>query len=218
MNELHTNIDENISVNNFKRPFLSTKKRKLNLFITNKIDTLKLEKIQKGQFFVILKGPLGIIKFVRKLQNFFAYSNGNTTINKEIINNNSVRFISLTRNELQSFYGEIISRYDWLTAGFFHEFIIRGIGYRYRFHRFKKQNSLYFKIGYGHKVLFLLYYEPLISFRSNKRYDFVLSSMNKAKLKSFAQQIRLIKPTDPYKGKGIKYYQDLLKLKVGKVR
>jgi large subunit ribosomal protein L6 len=183
------------------------------LFVTKKINTLILKRVNLDQIFITLNGPLGSLKFIRRF--FSIVSN---FVSKKIVIKDDNNLLLTSRAELFSFFGEVSSRYDWLIAGFFHEFIIRGIGYRYRYHRANNKNSLLFKIGYGHKVLFLLSSMPDIRFRNNRRYDFVLTSLNKAKLRQFAEQVRLVKPIDAYKGKGIKYYHDLLKLKVGKVR
>jgi hypothetical protein len=211
------------------------------LFLTKKPGTLEIKKISSAQLCITLTGLLGKLTFVRKF-NFSEVINYDPAMAEETyfpvyFEQNHLMFNMLrarpssacafvmsdylfltVRAELASFYGEISNRYDWLIGGFFHEFIIRGIGYRYRFHRSNAQKSLFFKIGYGHRVLFSLSAMKNITFRNNRRYDFVLSSMNKGALKQFAEQVRLIKPSDAYKGKGIKYYHAPLKLKIGKVR
>jgi len=115
-----------------------------------------------------------------------------------------------------AFHKFLVGRLNWLATGFFHEFIIRGIGYRYKFHRRQGLSALFFKIGYGHRILFPIPME--IDFRNNKRYDFIVAGFNKSVVKTFAEEVRNLKPTDAYKGKGIKYYQTPLKLKIGKVR
>jgi hypothetical protein len=211
------------------------------LFLTNKLDTLSIKKVSFNQVAITLTGLLGRLFFIRKFnsselidfeEGYAIYSDGFFPVyfEKDHLIFNLLRgrhkadsitnYLFLTsRAELASLYGEILKKQDWLTGGFFHEFIIRGIGYRYRYHRSNKVNSLFFKIGYGHKILFSLSsMKNEVTFRNNRRYDFVLSGMNKGILKQFAEQIRAIKPTDAYKGKGIKYYHAPLKLKVGKVR
>jgi hypothetical protein len=211
------------------------------LFLTNKLDILDIKKISSNQIAVTLTGLLGKLFFIRKFNSselidfekgYATYCDGFFPVYFEesrLIFNllrgkpgldpiNNYLFLT-SRSELASLYGEILKKQNWLTSGFFHEFIIRGIGYRYRYHKSNKINSLFFKIGYGHKILFSLSsMKNEITFRNNRRYDFVLSSVNKGALKQFAEQIRTIKPTDAYKGKGIKYYHTPLKLKVGKVR
>jgi large subunit ribosomal protein L6 len=103
-----------------------------------------------------------------------------------------------------------------LFRGFYFEFIIRGIGFKYKFFKKNGKFSLLFKLGFGHRVLYNL--NQFVSFRSNRRFDFVLFSMDKSILRNFAENLLNIKRTDSYKGKGIKYYRLPLKLKVGKVR
>ena len=220
-----------------RTPLLPIKK----LFLTRKEDTIAIKKIAANQVIIALTGMLGKLQFVRKFSSSEAlkydmtghynaggfypeyFNEGRLIFNlfrANFYNGTKIgdHLFLTSRAEMASLYGEILSKYDWLSGGFFHEFIIRGIGYRYRYHKSHGVKSLLFKIGYGHRILFPLSNMKNITFRNNRRYDFVLSGMHKGKLKEFAEQIRFIKPSDPYKGKGIKYYHTPLKLKVGKVR
>jgi len=96
------------------------------------------------------------------------------------------------------------------------EFIIRGIGYKFRFYRSREEAFLSFRLGYAHRILFPL---ALVgSFMTNKRYDFVLSSRQPSQFRQVAEALRGLRPSHPYKGKGLKYDRAPLVLKVGKVR
>lgn len=176
--------------------------RKLELFVFNKKDALYLRPIDSLQCYVTIIGPLGKIShFLRYGTNFLQSSN---------------KLFFTSKKYYYSFVGYLNSMLLGLVRGFYFEFIIRGIGFKYRYFKKNNQYSLLFKLGYGHKVFFRL--NDLVSFKNNKRFDFLISGFDKGMVKNFAEAIRVIKETDSYKGKGIKYYRTPLKLKVGKVR
>jgi len=121
-----------------------------------------------------------------------------------------------TPHGLGSFLRRPLGQYQGLATGFYHELILRGIGYRYRFHRRGGSTSLSFKIGLGHRVLLPL--KPSCYLRTNRRFDILLFGSAKGELRRYAETLRTIRPTEAYKGKGIKHYAAPLRLKVGKVR
>ena len=177
--------------------------RKGDLFIFCKKDAISLKLIDSIQCYVTVVGPLG------KISRFLRYGTNFLQLNTNII-------FFTDKKYYYSFFGFINSILQGLARGFYFEFIIRGIGFKYRYFKKNNEYSLLFKLGYGHKVFFRL--NNLVSFKNNKRFDFLISGFDKGLVKTFAESIRCIKETDDYKGKGIKYYRTPLKLKVGKVR
>jgi len=160
-----------------------------------------LRSLGPGQWWLQLTGPLGSIE--------------ETLTPRSIVMTNQGIFFA-TVSSLGSFLSRPRGSYQGLATGFYHELILRGIGYRYRFHRRGSVTSLSFKIGLGHRVLLPL--KNSCHLRTNRRFDILLFGAAKAELRAYAETLRAIRPTDPYKGKGIKHYATPLKLKVGKVR
>jgi hypothetical protein len=100
----------------------------------------------------------------------------------------------------------------------YYDFIIRGKGYRFRFFQQNSNIWLLVKFGYSHRILFPLLSESLLSFGSNKRYDFFLANQKFSYLGTYVNEIRRLNVADVYKAKGIRFYYSRLLLKAGKVR
>lgn len=99
-----------------------------------------------------------------------------------------------------------------VTEGFKKEFEIVGIGYRAAL----EKKKLVFTIGYSHPVELELPADLSIAFDEKNKNKFTLSGPDKHKVGQYAAYIRNVRPPDPYKGKGIKYADEHLKLKEGK--
>lgn len=99
-----------------------------------------------------------------------------------------------------------------VTDGFKKEFEIVGIGYRAAVDKKK----IVFTVGYSHPVELEIPADLQISFDEKNKNKFALSGVDKHKVGQFAAHIRNVRPPDPYKGKGIKYADERLKLKEGK--
>lgn len=99
-----------------------------------------------------------------------------------------------------------------VTEGFKREFEIVGIGYRAAL----EKKKLVFTVGYSHPVELELPAELQVTFDEKNKNKFTLSGADKHQLGQFAAHIRNVRPPDPYKGKGIKYADEQLKLKEGK--
>ncbi|MGH9857379.1 MAG: 50S ribosomal protein L6 [Acidobacteriota bacterium] len=99
-----------------------------------------------------------------------------------------------------------------VTDGFKKDFEIVGIGYRAAIDKKK----LVFTVGYSHPVEIELPEDLQVTFDEKNKNKFTLHGVDKQKVGQFAAHIRNVRPPDPYKGKGIKYAEERLKLKEGK--
>lgn len=86
---------------------------------------------------------------------------------------------------------------------------IIGVGYRAT----KQGDSLILNVGYSHPVMFNRVGGIQIEIRENKIYVW---GLDKALVGETAARIRRIKPPEPYKGKGIKYLDEIIRRKPGK--
>jgi large subunit ribosomal protein L6 len=98
-----------------------------------------------------------------------------------------------------------------VTEGFTKVLTIQGVGYKVE----ANGNTLKFSIGYSKPVLFEVPKE--ISIKIEKDTILTLSCADKELLGQVCHNIKSIKPADPYKLKGIKYADEVIKQKVGKV-
>ena len=97
-----------------------------------------------------------------------------------------------------------------VTQGYVKKLEISGVGYRVA----AKGSNLEFALGYSHPV-------PVnapegISFEVQSPTKFVVRGIDKQKVGEVAANIRKLRKPDPYKGKGVRYEGEQIKLKVGK--
>jgi large subunit ribosomal protein L6 len=97
-----------------------------------------------------------------------------------------------------------------VSTGFTRELDIVGIGYRAE----AKGNVVVFTLGYSHPIEFVL--PAGIDCKIEKNTHIVLSGIDKQELGQVAAEIRLLRPPEPYKQKGIRYTGEVVRKKVGK--
>ena len=97
-----------------------------------------------------------------------------------------------------------------VTKGFQKDLEIVGVGYRVQM----AGNNIVLRVGYSHQVEV----EPLdgITLSVEGTNKIKVSGINKETVGQMAAKIRGIKPIDDFKGKGIKYAGEVVKLKAGK--
>ena len=97
-----------------------------------------------------------------------------------------------------------------VTDGYAKAMEIRGVGYRVA----AKGSDLEFALGYSHPVPVLA--PDGITFEVQSPTKFVVKGIDKQKVGEVAANIRKLRKPDPYKGKGVRYEGEQIKLKVGK--
>ncbi len=98
-----------------------------------------------------------------------------------------------------------------VSAGFVKQLDIVGVGYRAEV----KGNQVQFALGYSHPVLFNIP-EGIKIEHDAKANRVTISGADRQKVGQVAAEIRGLRRPDPYKGKGIKYTDEVLRRKVGK--
>jgi len=94
--------------------------------------------------------------------------------------------------------------------GFERKLEIVGIGYRAQL----QGRNIQLALGYSHPVIFPL--PEGISAEIDKQVSITLRGADKALLGETAAKLRSLRKPDPYKGKGIKYADEVVRRKVGK--
>ena len=87
---------------------------------------------------------------------------------------------------------------------------VNGVGYRVE----KKGSDLVMNLGYSHQVI--MSEIPGITIDVPNPNQIVISGPDKQKVGQFAAEVREKRPPEPYKGKGIKYSDEVIRRKVGK--
>lgn len=97
-----------------------------------------------------------------------------------------------------------------VSTGFTKTLEIVGTGYKVE----DKGSHLVFNLGYSHPIEFKL--PEGITAQVEKANRLILQGANKETLGQTAAIIRQMRPPEPYKGKGIKYAEEVIRRKVGK--
>ncbi|MFY9486479.1 MAG: 50S ribosomal protein L6, partial [Bacillota bacterium] len=97
-----------------------------------------------------------------------------------------------------------------VTEGFQRELEIQGTGYR----AVKQGNDLVLTVGYSHPVEIKA--EPGIEFEVPTPTRIIVKGIDKEQVGQVAADIRRVRPPDPYKGKGIRYAGEHVRMKAGK--
>jgi len=97
-----------------------------------------------------------------------------------------------------------------VSKGFEKKLIINGVGYRAQV----DNKILILNLGYSHQIQI----KPPedITIRVENNTSISICGINKEKVGQIAAQIRSMRPPEPYKGKGIRYVNEIIKRKVGK--
>lgn len=104
----------------------------------------------------------------------------------------------------------IANMIEGVTNGFKKELEVNGVGYRVA----KQGKDLVMNLGYSHQVV--MSEIPGITIEVPNPNLIIVSGPDKQKVGQFAAEIRIKRPPEPYKGKGIKYAGERIRRKEGK--
>ena len=98
---------------------------------------------------------------------------------------------------------------EGVSNGFKKELEVNGVGYRVQ----KQGSNLVMNLGYSHQVIV-----PEIEGIKNETQGnkITILGIDKQKVGQFAAEVREKRPPEPYKGKGIKYVDEVIRRKEGK--
>lgn len=97
-----------------------------------------------------------------------------------------------------------------VTKGFEKELIVTGVGYRAA----KQGNKLVLTVGFSHPVEMEMPKGIELDVNNNK---IAVKGIDKQLVGEIAAQIRKVRPPEPYKGKGIRYKDERVRRKEGKI-
>ena len=98
-----------------------------------------------------------------------------------------------------------------VSEGFTKELELVGVGYRAKI----EGKKLVLTVGYSHPVE-LVIPEGLAAEVGKKQDNVIITGIDKQKVGEWAAVLRRVRPPEPYKGKGIKYKTETIKIKAGK--
>ena len=97
-----------------------------------------------------------------------------------------------------------------VSEGFKKELEVNGIGYRVQ----KQGKDLVMNLGYSHQVI--VSDNEDITIEAPGPNKIIINGIDKQKVGQFAAEVRAKRPPEPYKGKGIKYVDEVIRRKEGK--
>ena len=152
---------------------------------------------------VTVKGPKGTLTRTVNENITVALDNGVITVSRPNDQKENRSLHGLNRTL-------IANMVKGVSDGFTKELEINGIGYRAA----KQGKDLVLNIGYSHNVVVPEIEGISIEVPSPNK--IIISGPDKQKVGQFAAEIRGHRPPEPYKGKGIKYVDEVIRRKEGK--
>ena len=151
---------------------------------------------------IIAKGPLGENSL--SLNDFVTIkkSDSQLTLNIDKETNYSKSIYGLERSLLSNLIKGV-------SDGFIKKLQVKGVGYRASV----DNNKLILNLGFSHPVEFTP--QEGINLKVEKNI-IIVSGVDRQKVGQVAAKIRSFRPPEPYKGKGIRYLDEEVKLKPGK--
>ena len=122
-----------------------------------------------------------------------------------VINNDDI----FSRSLWGTYASHAINMIEGVTNRFEKKMIVEGVGYTVEV----SGNTLTLKVGFSHPVNVLIPEDLEVSTEKN---TIIVKGADKEKVGSFCAQVRSIKKPEPYKGKGIRYENEVVKRKQGK--
>lgn len=146
---------------------------------------------------------------------------GSLYVNKQpslkVIQNKDV-FLILSDNKKKdlNYLSRFYNHFKNASIGYSVKLRLFGIGYKIEIKQNKKYMLLQFRLGYSHPIDVKL---PIgMSFKryNEKSSIYIFSFEHVQYLKNFTSLIKKLRMPDPYKGKGLRYENELIKRKEGK--
>ena len=151
---------------------------------------------------VTVKGPKGELTNTFNADMIISIEGNVLTVSRPTDEANHRALHGLTRTLISNMV-------EGVEKGFAKELEINGVGYRAD----KKGNQLVMRLGFSHEVIMEEIPGITIEVNGNK---VTIRGIDKQVVGQFAAEVRGKRPPEPYKGKGIKYTNEVIRRKVGK--
>ena len=152
---------------------------------------------------VQVNGPLGELSQAVPVRMKIEHGEGEITVTRPTERGPDRALHGLTRSL-------IANMVEGVTSGFEKHLEIQGVGYRASL----RGTDLELNVGYSHSVV--MKPRPGITFEVPAPTQVVVKGTDKQQVGQTAAEIRAVRKPEPYKGKGIRYRDEIVRRKVGK--
>ena len=152
---------------------------------------------------VMVNGPLGELSQEVPARMKVEQENGSVVVTRPSERGEDRALHGLTRSL-------IANMVEGVTSGFQKRLEIQGVGYRAAL----RGADLELAVGYSHPVVFPL--PDGVQAEVERQVSITLKGADKALIGQVAAKLRALRKPDPYKGKGIKYSDEIVRRKAGK--
>jgi large subunit ribosomal protein L6 len=147
-----------------------------------------------------VKGPKGYL--FQTVGSDLSLNKDNNIIRVEVLKNTQqAKALSGTIRSLVS------NMVQGVSVGFEKKLILVGVGYKAQF----KENLLNLSLGYSHTINYPV--PDDINIELPTQTEIIIKGINKQKVGQVAAEIRAFRRPEPYKGKGVRYADETIKLK-----
>ena len=153
---------------------------------------------------VKVEGPKGKMSFPFNPKVAIAVANGEVQVTRPDESREAKGLHGLTRTLVKN-------AIEGVTKGYERGLEISGVGFKAEL----KGKDLHFTLGFSHPVVFKLP-EGITAEVDAKQTKLTVKGVDKHLLGLTAAKIRALRPPEPYKGKGIKYADEIIRRKEGK--
>jgi large subunit ribosomal protein L6 len=151
---------------------------------------------------VIVEGPKGSLTTTLRPKMGLSIKEGEIKVVKRVEDEETSNLYGLTRTL-------VANMVQGVTEGFRKELEINGIGYRASV----SGDTLTLSLGYSHPIEYKAPEGIKISVEKN---IVIISGIDKQKVGQIAAEIRAFRKPEPYKGKGVRYIDEVVRRKSGK--
>jgi len=152
---------------------------------------------------ITVKGPKGELKQAYKPEVEIEVKDGFAVVTKTAESIQARAFHGLYRNLLQNMVTGV-------SQGFSKTLLINGVGYRAEV----QGDILVLNLGYSNPILFQIPTDLQIACDGANKV--IVSGIDKQRVGQISAEIRSLRPPEPYKGKGVKYEDEIIRRKIGK--
>ena len=152
---------------------------------------------------VTVKGPLGELTYTFHADMIIAVEGNVLTVSRPTDEAQHRALHGLTRTLINNMV-------EGVSKGYSKTLDVNGVGFRCE----KKGTQLVMRLGFSHEVI--MDEIPGITIEVPSPNKIIIHGVDKQVVGQFAAEVRGKRPPEPYKGKGIKYTDEVIRRKVGK--